>query len=190
MRNEGKQDTGSFRDPAGQIYHLDGRVFRLVADAVGDVAMNPDDAAKTPVLNRDLVLQRIQEIRGALQLLRVDAARPRSAFVADAQLVDAAKYRLLVAIEAAVSICTHVASRLAARTPDSYADCFEVLGGAGIVSTDLADRLGRMARFRNRLVHLDWKIDNERLWQILTESLGDLEAYLQVIGALVEAGRT
>lgn len=151
--------------------------------------MKPDDGATGLELNRDLMLQRIQEIRGALDLLRMDAARPRSAFVADAQVVDAAKYRLLVAVEAAVSICTHAVSRLAARTPDSYADCFEVLGGAGIVSTDLAERLGRMARFRNRLVHLYWKIDNERVWEILRESLGDLEAYLDAIGALIEGRR-
>ena len=151
--------------------------------------MKPDDGANEPELNRELVLQRIQEIRGALQLLRMDAARPQSEFVADAQAVDAAKYRLLVAVEAAVSICTHVTSRLAARTPESYADCFEVLGGAGIVSTDLAERLGRMARFRNRLVHLYWKIDNERVWEILRESLVDLEAYLEAIGTLIEDGR-
>ena len=151
--------------------------------------MKPDDEANGLGLNRDLLLKRIQEIRGALDLLRTDAAQPQSAFVADAHVVDAVKYRLLVAIEAAVSICTHVASRLAARTPDSYADCFKVLGDAGIVSTELAERLGRMARFRNRLVHLYWKIDNERIWEILKESLGDLDAYLDAIGALVEGGR-
>jgi uncharacterized protein YutE (UPF0331/DUF86 family) len=78
-----------------------------------------------------------------------------------------------------------VASRLVARTPDSYADCFDVLGGAGIVSRDLAERLGHMARFRNRLVHLYWKIDNERVWEILRESLGDLDGYLDAIGALI-----
>jgi ribosomal protein L11 methylase PrmA len=32
MQNDGMFDTGSFRDPGGHIYHLDGRVFRLVAD--------------------------------------------------------------------------------------------------------------------------------------------------------------
>ena len=146
----------------------------------------PDDEVNRPALNRDLVLQRIQEIRGALDTLRTDAARPRSEFVADVQAVDAAKYRLLVAIEAAVSICTHVTSRLAARTPESYAACFEVLAEAAIVSTDLAQRLGRMARFRNRLVHLYWKVDNERVWEILKDSLGDLDDYVEAIGRLVE----
>ena len=141
-------------------------------------------------LNRDIVLERMQEIRTAINLLRVEGGRPQSEFLADARGVDATKYRLLVAIEAAVSICTHVASRLAARTPDSYADCFEILSGAGIVSSELAERLGRMGRFRNRLVHLYWKIDNERVWQILNDNLGDLEAYLDAIGAIVERERS
>ena len=150
--------------------------------------MMPDEEAPRLGVNRDLILQRIQEIRQALDLLRTDTAGAQSAFLADARMVDAAKYRLLVAIEAAVSICTHVASHVAMRTPSSYADCFEMLGSAGIVSTDLAERLGRMARFRNRLVHLYWKVDNERLWQLLTESLGDLDDYLKQIGALVAEG--
>ena len=87
--------------------------------------------------------------------------------------VDGTKYRLLVAIEAAVSICLHVSSRRAARTPESYADCFDGLRDAAILSPDLAERLGRMARFRNRLVHVYWRIDSERLWTILQENLGD-----------------
>jgi uncharacterized protein YutE (UPF0331/DUF86 family) len=151
--------------------------------------MNREDDQNKPRLNRDIVLQRIQEIRSAVCLLRADGARSQPEFVADAHVVDATKYRLIVAIEAAVSICTHVASRLAARTPDSYADCFEVLGSAGIVSSDLAQRLGRMARFRNRLVHLYWKVDNEKVWEILRASLGNLEAYMEAIGALVERER-
>jgi len=148
--------------------------------------MKPEGDPNQLRLNRDVLLQRIQEIRSAVNLHRVDGAQPQADFVADAHIVDATKYRLLVAIEAAVSICTHVTSRLAARTPDSYADCFAVLGDAGIVSSDLAQRLGRVARFRSRLVHLYWRIDNDRLWNTLRENLGDLEAYLTAIGELIE----
>lgn len=140
-------------------------------------------------LNRDLLLQRIQEIRGALASLRAESARPRDEFVTDGQAVDATKYRLVVAIEAAVSLCMHVSSRLTARTPESYADCFNELRDAAILASDLAERLGRMARFRNRLVHLYWRIDNERLWIILQENLGDLEAYLVAIGRLLDEAR-
>ncbi|MCL4847877.1 MAG: DUF86 domain-containing protein [Acidobacteria bacterium] len=137
-------------------------------------------------VNRDLLLQRIQEIRDALASLRQDATRGKDAFVADRQAVDASKYRLVVAIEAAVSICMHLGSRLAVPTPESYAACFEGLRDAGVLPADLTERLGRMARFRNRLVHLYWRIDTDRLWTILREDLGDLDAYLAVVAALVE----
>jgi uncharacterized protein YutE (UPF0331/DUF86 family) len=137
-------------------------------------------------LDRDVLLQRIQEIRGALASLRRDAVRPREAFVSDVQAVDATKYRLLVAIEAAAAICMHVTSRLSARTPEGYADCFEAMRDAAMLSPGLAERLGRMARFRNRLVHVYWRIDNERLWTILQENLGDLDEYLAAVGTLLD----
>jgi uncharacterized protein YutE (UPF0331/DUF86 family) len=91
-----------------------------------------------------------------------------------------------VAIEAAAAICMHVTSRLAARATESYADGFEALGDAAMVSPDLAERPGRMARVRNRLVHVYWRIDNERLWTILQEHLGDLDDYLVAIGTLLD----
>ena len=95
--------------------------------------------------------------------------------------MDAAKYRLLVAIEAAISICTHLAARLAQSTPDSYAQCFEILASANILSPELAERLGQMARFRNLLVHLYREVDDSRVWEILQHDVGDLETYLSEV---------
>jgi uncharacterized protein YutE (UPF0331/DUF86 family) len=80
----------------------------------------------------------------------------------------------------------HVTSRLSARTPEGYADCFEAMRDAAMLSPGLAERLGRMARFRNRLVHVYWRIDNERLWTILQENLGDLDEYLAAVGTLLD----
>jgi len=143
-----------------------------------------DDGGRAGI-NRDLVLQRIQEIRGAVAALRTETIRPQSELVADVKATKAAKYDLVVAIEAAVSICTHLVSRLAARTPESYADCFAVLRETAVFEADLAGRLGRMAQFRNRLVHLYWKVDDEQVWAIVRGSLGDLEEYIRAVGALL-----
>lgn len=133
-------------------------------------------------VNADLLRQRAKEIRDALEILGRYGSLPLEQFLAGAETVDAAKYRLLVAIEAAVSICNHLASRLANRTPESYADCFAVLGTTGIISKDLADRLGQMARFRNLLVHLYWQVSDAKVWEVLRQNLGDLEAYLSAVG--------
>ena len=133
-------------------------------------------------VNLDLLRQRAQEIRNALAGLRGYGRLPQETFLSREESVDAAKYRLIVAIEAALSICTHLAARLAQRTPDSYADCFHVLAENGIVPADLAERLARMARFRNLLVHLYGQVDDRRVWQILHNNLNDLEDYLGAVG--------
>ena len=49
----------------------------------------------------------------------------------------------------------------------------------------LARRLGRMAGFRNLMVYGYNKVDNQRMWQIMRSDLGDLDAYLEAVAALL-----
>ena len=46
------------------------------------------------------------------------------------------------------------------------------------VSPALAERLGAMARFRNRLVHLYWDIDWAHVYEIITRDLDDLNEFV------------
>ena len=55
-------------------------------------------------INADLVRQRAKEIRDALEVLGRYRGLSREEFLASPETVDAAKYRLVVSIEAAVSI--------------------------------------------------------------------------------------
>ncbi|MBA5942437.1 MAG: DUF86 domain-containing protein [Methanophagales archaeon] len=64
------------------------------------------------------------------------------------------KYRLITAIEAVISICNHIIARKFKRAPESYSDCFILLHECGVISKELAEKLGNMARFRNMLVHI------------------------------------
>lgn len=136
-------------------------------------------------VNTDLIRQRAKEIRDALEVLRRYGALQQEEFLARAETVDAAKYRLVVAIEAAISICTHLAARLAPRAPESYAECFALLVGTGVIAPELGDRLGQMARLRNLLVHVYWQVNDAKIWEVPREHLGDLEAYLAAVGTAI-----
>jgi uncharacterized protein YutE (UPF0331/DUF86 family) len=46
------------------------------------------------------------------------------------------------------------------RSPEDYGDTFKVLDEGGILDEEFATKLVSMARFRNRLVHLYWDVDN------------------------------
>jgi len=94
-------------------------------------------------------------------------------------------YRLLVAIQAAIQICFHVCARQLQRVPEEYAECFAILGEAGIIPQELSRNLQKMARFRNMLVHLYWTVDYERLYDIIHENLDDLRRFVRAIGELL-----
>jgi len=128
-------------------------------------------------LNPDLVRTRCAEIEESVGRLERLRALSREQFLADQDSLDIACYRLLVAIEAALALCFHVSAKRLRRVPEEYAECFGILRDAGILTADLAGHLQQMARFRNLLVHMYWKIDYGQVFEMLRDNLGDLRAF-------------
>ena len=108
-------------------------------------------------------------------------------FLSDRDKQDIASFRLIVATEAAIDLCLHISAKKLGKVAEEYAACFKLLADQGLVDQDLASRLGRMARFRNLLVHQYWEIDHSRLYEIITgPDLEDLEAFVRQVGLLIE----
>lgn len=96
-----------------------------------------------------------------------------------------AKYSLIVAIEGAVDLCNHLIAKNGFRTPEDYADSFKVLEERGAFDAEFTQTLIQMARFRNRLVHIYWDIDNAELFRIVQSRLGDIRRFLKDFGAYI-----
>jgi uncharacterized protein YutE (UPF0331/DUF86 family) len=136
-------------------------------------------------VNPDVVRRRCTEIEESVARLEGLAAIPVDEFLASQDHLDVASYRLLVAIEAALALCYHVSARLLKRAPEDYAACFETLRNADLIPVDLAERLRRMARFRNLLVHMYWRIEYRLVHEMLNRDLGDLRAFASAMTRLV-----
>lgn len=136
-------------------------------------------------LNESLIRARFEDIRVSLERLEELRALPREEFLTHRDGLDLACYRLIVAMEAAVQICFHVSAQRLHRIPDEYAECFAILAEAGILPADLSERLQRMARFRNVLVHRYWDVDYGRVYDVLQNRLGDLREFMDAIGRLL-----
>jgi len=137
-----------------------------------------------PLRVRDL-LGNIAEAQGRLRELGQLA---EAEFLADYRNTESAKYLLIVATEAAIDLCNHIVARQGGRAPQDYADCFAILADLKVIKPDLAKRLKQMARFRNLLVHLYWKVDNQRVYQVIQDSLGDLDTFRQQVSTWVGMG--
>jgi uncharacterized protein YutE (UPF0331/DUF86 family) len=136
-------------------------------------------------LNPDVVRARCGDIEDAVANLERFGSMPTETFRANRDFVDAACYRLLVAVEAALGLCYHISATHLRRVPEQYAECFRVLGEAGVVPTDLAERLQAMARFRNVLVHMYAKVDTGRVHEIIRDHLADLRSFASAAARLV-----
>src|SRR3989338_2044943 len=129
---------------------------------------------------------REKEIREALSSIRDLAKLPDEEFFSDAKNIAALKYYLIVALEAAGSVCIHVCARKLNKAVTEYPDCFETLRASKVFPKELGDELVNMARFRNLLVHQYWKVDDRKVLQYAREDIGVLEQYLEAIGKFVQ----
>ena len=136
-------------------------------------------------LNPDIVRARCAEIDDSLARLERLRSLSRDAFLSNQDLLDVACYRLLVAIEAALALCFHVSAKRLQKVPEEYAGCFTVLQEAGLLLTDLTSRLREMARFRNLLVHVYWKIDYGQVYDVIQTRLDDLRVFRRTMAQLL-----
>lgn len=129
--------------------------------------------------------ERVQALLARIGEAQAKAARlgelPETEFLSDYRNTESAKYLLIVAVEAAIDVCQHLVARGGGRLPTDYADCFTSLGEMGVLPADLVGRLRRMARFRNLLVHLYWKVDDREVYRILRENLSDLTEFREAM---------
>ncbi len=129
-------------------------------------------------IDEDKIRKLTSELRKALANLYDLQKLNRERFQADEHKKGSAKYNFIIAVEAAVDLCNHLISALGLRSPESYAETFKVLEEANAFDKKFGSRLIEMAKFRNRLVHFYFAIDDNLLYQILQEGPKDLERFL------------
>ncbi len=54
------------------------------------------------------------------------------------------------------------------------------------ITEDFSEELIKMAKFRNRLVHIYWEINDKQIYQILQTNLDDFKKLLDSIAGFLE----
>ncbi len=119
-----------------------------------------------------LQIQRLEEGLGSIKELskgKLDSLR-RAAL----------ERQLHIAVEEAINIGNHLVSGLKLPRADSYREIFQVLEKQNILSPALSKELQQFAVFRNRLVHLYWKISEKEFAEQL-KKIGMLRDFILVV---------
>ncbi len=137
------------------------------------------------MINKELIIKKIEEINSFLDLLENYKDLEMDKFLNDRNVVDATKFRLINIMEACMNICSHIVIKMFNKIPESYGDCFKILGEKGIIDKELSINLIKMAKFRNLLIHLYSKVDDSEIYKILKQNLVDIKKFMQEIKKLI-----
>jgi uncharacterized protein YutE (UPF0331/DUF86 family) len=81
------------------------------------------------------------------------------------------------AVESCIDIASHIVSVYRLGQPQENRDVFQFLTDAGYFDEGFGQAMIAMVGFRNRLVHLYWDVDVEKLYQYLQEDVALLHQF-------------
>lgn len=129
-------------------------------------------------LSAKVVAERSEWIRKMLEGLRALPLDTLSSFRADPRTIPAAESFLRRALEALLDLGRHVLAKGFGDAPAEYREVARQLGAREVLEPDEAELFGRMAGYRNRLVHFYDEVSEEELHEICTARLAEIERIL------------
>ena len=129
------------------------------------------------MVDRDLLRRKLAEL--AEYIAQVSEYRDLTVerYRADWKTQRIVERTLQIAIEACLDIASHVVADRGLRAPSTYAETFEILVQAGLMSPDLGRVMIEMTGFRNVVVHEYARIDADVVIRILRKNLEDFRRF-------------
>lgn len=86
-------------------------------------------------------------------------------------------HAMLISIQSCIDIANHLIIQQNFPRPATYRETFEILTEKSVISEELGEALADLAGFRNVLVHIYWRLDLKRVYEILQNELEPLRQF-------------
>ena len=133
------------------------------------------------MVDKEKVERLFSELDEYLQSLKELNELTSEEYLEENRNIYSGRYLLQISIETCISIGNHIISTGKLGLPKEYAETFRILLKEKIISTNLTNKLILMTKFRNRIVHLYWDIDDEFVKKIIEENLNDFYLFQKAI---------
>lgn len=136
-------------------------------------------------IDKEKIKQRFSEINEAISGAKDLAMLSDKEFWLRKENIAAIKYYLLQAIEAVGGVCVHIAAKKFNKGVSAFGECFEVMEKEGALEKSLADKLRKMAKFRNKLIHRYWEIEDKNILEYARKDLSDFEDFIRSVDKII-----
>ncbi|MFQ6056178.1 MAG: HepT-like ribonuclease domain-containing protein [Methanosarcinales archaeon] len=137
-------------------------------------------------VNTEKVLYQLRLLKQDLEKLREKSILNKEEYLADEDSKIVVERKFQTATECCVNIGNHLISVMNLKMAEDYASVFHILGEADVISRELALEMADMARFRNLLVHLYWKINHEKIYDNMEKRIETLERFTTEVLKFIE----
>jgi len=102
-------------------------------------------------------------------------------FLSDTEKQNSVCYNMLISIQCAIDLGNFIIEKKGLEIASTYSEVFQILEKNKIINKKLADELSFLARFRNALAHIYWKIDLKKVYRVLKTKRTVLEKFLKFV---------
>lgn len=132
-------------------------------------------------VDRELVQERLSQLREAVGILRDLGKTEREQFTTDYRVYALAERYLQQAVENCLHICGTLVVAFGLRRPEGYHELLSILATQQIIARPLAYRLEVLTNLRDSLVHNPGTLNRDLLYDHIQQRLDDLEEFAQAV---------
>lgn len=132
-------------------------------------------------LDIEKIKKRISEIEESINEINKIVSINEYEFWKDKRNITSVKYYLLEAIEAVGGICVHIVAKKFGKGVNSLSECINILEEEEILDKELSSRLKKMIKFRNKLIHKYWEIDDKLVYEYAKNETDDFTDFIKEI---------
>jgi len=136
-------------------------------------------------IDKEKIKQRFSEINESLKEIKRLISLDKKEFWSKKENIAALKYYLLQAIEGVGSVCVHIAAKKFNKGISVFGECFEVMEKEGVLKKGVALKLRKMVKFRNKLIHRYWEIDDQNILEYCKKDLNDFNEFIKAVDKLL-----
>lgn len=133
------------------------------------------------MVDRELILRKLTDLEQYITQVEEFRGITPEEYRSDWKTQRIVERTLQIAIEACADVANHIIADRNLRMPSTYAEAFEVLAEADILTAAQREAMVRMSGFRNLIVHEYARIEPAMVVRVLRERLGDFGAFRAAI---------
>lgn len=135
------------------------------------------------MVDANIITSKLQELSERMGGIRRRCPESAVELAKDQESVDLISFYILVSVQAALDISSHIVSDENWASFQSVSESFVRLAEHGVINLETAEKMKAATGLRNLVAHAYAKLDVDRLYIAATQGLEDLENFQHQVAA-------